>query len=140
MKKINLLTAFILLSIIAVACLATTLPDMIPTHLDINGEVDQYNSKWFVLVGLCIAFITAILIQIYLRKTNNKAPESLQSMMSIFLVVALTICWLPYIIATEMGQKNLLLYIGIFLGGLFVFMGNYMGLLKTNSVVGIRVK
>ncbi|SQI41444.1 Immunity protein sdpI [Leminorella richardii] len=140
MKKINLLTVLILLSSLIVVFLVTTLPDRVPIHLDMNGAVDQYSSKWFVLLGSCLASIATLLVQIYLRKTHNKAPEALQGMMSILLVVALTICWLPYVIATEFGQQNLLLYIGVFLGGLFIVMGNSMGLLKINSVVGFRVK
>jgi uncharacterized membrane protein len=140
MKKINVLTIFILLSSLIIAFLVTSLPDNVPIHLDINGVVDQYNSKWFVLVGPCIAFIMSLLIQVYLRKINNKSTEAIRSMMSIMLVAALAVCWLPYGIATEHGQQNILLYIGVFLGGLFIIMGNSMSLLKTNSVIGIRLK
>lgn len=141
MKKINLLTVLILLSTVLVAYLSIGLPDIVPVHINMNGDVDRYHSKWFILLGPAIALIGAISIQIYLRKTKNKSPEALQLMMSAILAVAaLGICWLPYIIATEIGLKNTTVMLGVPIGIMFVIMGNYMGLLKTNSVVGIRTK
>jgi uncharacterized membrane protein len=141
MKKINLLTIVILLSSLCIAYLVTLLPDgNVPLHLNINGEVDRYGSRWFVLLGPIIATVLAVLIQIYLRNTKNKSMEALQIMMSIILVIILGVCWLPYVIAISTNPKNIVIFIGIFLGIMFIFIGNYTGLLKTNTVVGIRVK
>ncbi len=140
MRKINILTVLILLSSIIVVGLVMALPDIVPVHININGDVDRYGSKWFVLLGSIIAFFAAALIQIYLRKTKNKSPEALQIMMTIILAVLIGVCWLPYIITTKTGLNNIQVIMGIFFSGMLIFMGNYMGLLKMNKVAGIRVK
>ena len=140
MKKINILSIFILLSSIVVACLITLLPDVVPVHVNINGEVDRYGSKWIVLLGPIIACVATILIQIFLRKTKNKSLEALQIMMTVILAVFVGVCWLPYIITTKVGLVNIQIIMGIFIGAMFIFMGNYMGLLKMNKIIGIRVK
>ena len=140
MKKINNLTVLILLSSIIVTALIMALPDIVPVHVNFKGEVDGYGSKWFVLLGPIIAFFAAALIQVYLRKTKNKSLEALQIMMAIMLAVFVGVCWLPYIITTETGLNNIQIIMGIFFSGIFIFMGNYMGLLKMNKVAGIRVK
>ena len=140
MKKINNLSVLILLSSIVVASFVTMLPDVVPVHVNINGEVDRYGSKWIVLMGPIIALLAATFIQIFLRKTKNKSPEALQIMMTVILAVLVGVCWLPYIITTKVGVVNIQIIMGIFIGGMFIFMGNYMGLLKMNKVVGLRVK
>ena len=140
MKKINNLSVLILLSSIVVASFVTMLPDVGPVHVNINGEVDRYGSKWIVLMGPIIALLAATFIQIFLRKTKNKSPEALQIMMTVILAVLVGVCWLPYIITTKVGVVNIQIIMGIFIGGMFIFMGNYMGLLKMNKVVGLRVK
>ena len=140
MKKINILTVLILISSIIVTVLIMALPDIVPVHVNFQGEVDGYGSKWFVLLGPIIAFFAVVLIQIYLRKTKNKSLEALQIMMAIMLAVFIGVCWLPYIITTKTGLNNIQIIVGIFFSGIFIFMGNYMGLLKMNKVAGIRVK
>ncbi len=140
MKKINILTVLILISSIIVTVLIMALPDIVPVHVNFKGEVDGYGSKWFVLLGPIIAFFAVVLIQIYLRKTKNKSLEALQIMMAIMLAVFIGVCWLPYIITTKTGLNNIQIIVGIFFSGIFIFMGNYMGLLKMNKVAGIRVK
>ncbi len=140
MKKINFLTILVVLSSIVVISLVLTLPEIVPVHLNLKGEVDRYGSKWLVLLGPVIALIATMAIQIYLRKVKNKSPEALQITMSVILAFIIGICWLPYIITTHTGLTNIGLILGVLFGGLLIFAGNYMGLLKTNRVVGVRVK
>jgi uncharacterized membrane protein len=64
MNKTYRLTAFVLILIHAVYIFwqLPTLPDVIPTHFGINGEIDSWGSKYTILLPLLIQLLVSLLL------------------------------------------------------------------------------
>jgi uncharacterized membrane protein len=119
-----------------------TLPDIIPSHFDINGKPDAYMPKtqlmlifFAVLLGLYILLTFIPLIDPFWKK--------IQSKYSIFLLLrdfVLLFFLYFYIIALIAGKEGHLsiVNIGIGFGFLFILLGNYLPKLPRNFFFGIR--
>jgi uncharacterized membrane protein len=142
MKINKWLIIVILLSAIGTIFVYQQLPNMVPGHWNLSGEVDQYNNKEFV-------FITALLplglyiLMVFLPKLDpkkaaylkhEKAYDIVQTSIVIFLIAT---HWLT--IAIALGYDvNIGRVIKIGLGVLFVVMGNYMSQIRHNYFFGIK--
>lgn len=60
----DILVLLIMLVIIEVICLF--LPAQIPIHINAQGEIDMYASKWFLLLGAAIPY------SVYLQFFRNR--------------------------------------------------------------------
>lgn len=113
----------------------------IPSHWNINGEVDRYMSKsqsmYFYLVPIFTYFIFFFAPKIDPKKKlnhNDKKFFQLRVIMAIFFSLIFT--YLIY--AFKHPDINSTKYIFIILGGFFMAMGNYMKTVKPNYLIGIR--
>ncbi len=119
----------------------SSLPDEIPSHWNIKGEIDGYGPKWVIFAGPLITIFIIILIEILTgidpRGNVSKFKPTV------------------YKIYTGFAGFNTLLYLGMYLSAqgfmvdvaflismgiliLFLILGNYMGKLRTNYFIGIR--
>jgi uncharacterized membrane protein len=142
--RANLLSyLFIIAAVAAAAFLYPRLPDAVPTHWNIEGEVDGYMSKpW----GVIVLPLSAILVFILMRLIPVISPkgyrtESFANVVHIFQVTAVGFASLVAILALLAGSgMNVPLNEVIFaaLGVLFMIIGNYMGKTRKNFFLGIR--
>jgi len=145
LSAILIFLCFIAMGIMAYTNYAA-LPSQIPTHWNINGDIDQYGPKDFTLYGipaLCLLmvisfwFIPAIGSSEQKNRYAQFAPA--WRAIQVILVVFFTYLYGIVIYATldpSLSMNRLM--IGGF-GGLLFFLGNYMGKLKQNAFVGIKV-
>jgi uncharacterized membrane protein len=149
MKKISVLDLGApivwLLPVVYLCLVYSTLPQNVPMHYDMYGNVNRYGSKSeFVAV---IGFMIGISALVYLLlkflplidpKKQVKYGESTFKKLAFGLVVFLTALNLLMIFAALHNgfkiEKMLLPVIGL----LFVFLGNMMNSIKPNYFAGIR--
>jgi len=133
----------LLLSFIAIPFIWSHLPGQIPTHWNLQGEVDDYSSKTFGLlfipllnIGLYLLFLYLPLIDPKKRITIDQKPiPVLRTFIVVFLLAIHT-----WMIAAGMGYEaasTKWIYLGI--AAFLVVMGNYLRTIQPNYFIGIRV-
>jgi len=131
-----------LLPLLYLGSLWNSLPESVPIHWNLEGEIDNWGSK-YILIGL--VFLMPILTYILMLVVPNIDPKKRIEAMGgkydqfKFIVVAFMSVLSIFIIYISKNQKlsspsMILVLVGI----LFVFMGNYFKVLKQNYFIGIK--
>lgn len=134
--------AIILISIIGTFFIFKSLPDQVPMHWNIKGEVDDYSAKSFVyltaLLPLALYFIMKIIPQIDPQKdAYDKHRNAYSATMFSVILFLIGIHWMT--IGYALGYPlDIIKYIMVALGILFIIIGNYMPQIKFNYFFGIR--
>ncbi|WP_042274401.1 SdpI family protein [[Clostridium] dakarense] len=122
------------------------LPNQIPVHYSLGGEVNRYGSKYESLVLPLICIIIAFLIP-YLSnrydKYDIKSKSNIRVNNLMFIVMNILNLFFLYNAYTMSDNLNGNLSSNIFNGILpitFIIMGNYMPKTTPNPVFGIRIK
>ncbi len=118
------------------------LPDRVPTHWGMDGQVDDYSSKAFGLLMMPVINVISAVILFFVPSIDPRR-QNLEligtKFQSLRLAIAFFISVLFYLIVQAMkGTPHILntVFVTIFL--LFAFLGNYMRALRPNYFVGIR--
>ena len=140
--------ALIAVSFAAPAWLYPGLPDRIPTHWDIRGEVDGYGGKWtlFLMPAIMVPFLALF----YFMPALSPRHFEVDTFRSMYLyIMDITFGLFAYMQAVLLyavyefvhGDRSFDLgrafFAGIFL--FFAMMGNVMGKVRKNFFIGIRV-
>lgn len=147
--RFKMITVVALINFALLMALTISLPDTVPNHVNSSNVIDGMGTKWYVpLMGAITALLPAFIggyKKITGEKSNVAKSENAEAM--IFMVITLVLIglsWMTYSISAsglKMGDKMSLpmdLVIGIPIGVLFVYLGNYMGVIKKNFYLGIR--
>ncbi|MCF7795601.1 SdpI family protein [Patescibacteria group bacterium] len=147
MRKINkiMIAEFSLLLIVLLITifLWNDLPDRIPMHWNINGEVDKYSNKLNGLLGLfSIPLLFSILYPIF-RKIDpkNKKYEQFEKTWKILNITIFSFFIYLYLITiflTLNPQYSIEPFILGGIGTMFIIMGNYMSKIKQNYFIGVK--
>lgn len=135
----------IILPLIYLSSVYKTLPQMVPTHFDLNGQPNDMSRKssLWVIVSICsglslmLFFLFRFLPQI---DPKRKAQESASTFIKISIGVVLLLSVISCLIVSS-AQKGTLsfgTFLPALLGVFFAFMGNVMHSLKPNYFAGIR--
>ena len=145
MKKIKIsIVCMMLLMFIVAAVSLMFLNDTIPTHFDINGNPDQFGSKYFVLIfpGISLLIgVSMLLISKYAKVSDNYKKYmlltgSVLQVMFLILIVIFILYVLSYV--DEFPTFDISKVMMILFGLLFIIMGNFMPKLEKNSTLGLR--
>ncbi len=118
------------------------LPEKVPIHWNINGEIDRYGNKielfWislFLPLGILLLMNIVPVID-----PKNKIQKMGKKYKNLKLFLVIFISGLSLIIILTAKNKALIKpsYIFIMLSFLFIFFGNYMKTIKPNYFIGIR--
>lgn len=121
-----------------------SLPEQVPTHWSIQGEADNYSHKAVAtlvmpLLPLAIYVLMTLLPQIDPKRQNySKFGASYEKIRLVIVVVMVGITVLPLLSALGYDIK-VDLVVRIFIPLLFIVLGNYMGKIKHNYFLGIKV-
>lgn len=143
MKKTILPIAIIISSLIISLLSYDKLPDQVPIHWDISGEVDLYASKTFALFLLPAMMVFVVLLRIVAPKIDPK-KENLQKNageLSTINVVTLLVLLVVHGLTVLVGmgyEINIAVIAPLVAGVLFVVIGNLMPRVRHNFTVGIR--
>ncbi len=125
------------------AYLYPSLPELIPTHWNFAGEVDDYTPKpWGVLImPLAAVMVFVIMKLIPVVSPKGFRTDRFRGVVNIFTVVLvgfLSAVGLLLLLAASGRnvQMNEMVFAGV--GLLFIVLGNYMSKVRKNFFIGIR--
>ena len=158
MKKAMWIISFIPLAL--TAAVLQFLPDMVPMHYDLAGNIDRWGSKFEELILPAIAIVLALLWTLMIRYYQNKAAmaaeekeraEALSNAKVLGIVGTAVAAFFTVLQGYNLyhayadakaGSQTAAVDTGrvlcIVLGLLFIVLGNFMPKTRTNSVVGLR--
>ena len=133
----------ILLTIIPIAYLLfnwNTLPEQMPIHFDFDGEPNGYGSKMvYLILPLGLYLLMLVLPFIDPRKSNYEIFSDTYYKLRIILTVFIGTIDTVIINNSLHGIEKMGLVIPILIMLIFTLLGNYMGNIRPNYFVGIKV-
>lgn len=138
-----LLVALICLAFLGGLMLYPALPDQIPTHWNVRGQIDDYGSKGFTALGFPLLILGLYFLLTYLPKIDPRKENYLKFASTYnvikWIIVLFMLGMYGLMLAVAMGyavKVDLVVRAGV--AFLLIFLGNYMGKVRTNYFVGIR--
>ena len=147
MKKKNsivliLTTLGTLIPIILGIILYDKLPEQIPSHFNMAGEVDGYMAKNIMIFGMPLGLAT---LNVFVNFSLEADPKKQNANKTIKLIgkciIPITSCmFFPISLLYAMGYEvPVHIIVPCFVGILFVVMGNYLPKSKQSYTVGIKL-
>lgn len=142
-KAIAIMWLFSLLPFLLVALAWPYLPERVPTHWGLNGQVDGYSAPG-VLWLLCAINLPLSAGMQFLPRLDPKKEnyEKFQSYYDFFgpLVPLILLCCMGITLSESLwpGRINVGRVITLLVGALFLVLGNIMGKVKSNWFMGVR--
>ena len=140
--KLILTSLLVLLPLAAGLLLWNRLPAQLPMHWNAAGEVDGWGSRWMVvcLLPLFLLLIHWVCVVACFIDPKNKGQnrKALGLVLWVCPAVSLLAGFMSFSSALGMGLRIEKLVL-IFLGLLFIIIGNYLPKCKQNYTIGIRV-
>lgn len=152
MKNKYRIVAFLAVLPLIVSCIALIfLPDRVPMHYDIAGEIDRWGAKYQVLIIPAIIIGTAFFLLLMAKHYGSKKEAYNNEKVLLYASNALIIflnmlcyyfLYLAFVNARGrvINQINSMQITFMTLGLLLIVLGNIMPKLKTNIVLGVRTK
>lgn len=141
--KLLLVTSLvILLPILAGVALWNQLPERVPMHWDVNGEVDGWGSKGVFVFGMPLLLLgiqwLCVLGTLSDPKKKNHGEKILRLVFWIIPVLSVFLSVLTYFAA--LGKDvQMETVMPIFIGLVFVIVGNYLPKCKQSYTIGIKI-
>jgi len=117
------------------------LPDIIPTHWNAAGEIDDYGSKYMlVLLGFMLPVLTYMIFTLvpYLKSWGWQPSSVIKYNKFKFIITVLMSALAIYIMYITYHQSRFTLRIFTIIGLIFTIIGNYLPTIKRNKLIGIR--
>lgn len=136
------LLCIVVLPFLYLAFIYTSLPDIVPTHWNIEGQIDGRGSKQLLwIIPFATSFLGYVLMSIVPKIDPKKQIKQMGAkfyQLKFIVVLFLTVLGLYILYATKqesMSNPNILL---ILIGVFFTALGNYLPSVKPNYFVGLR--
>ena len=132
----------ILLPILAGLFLWNQLPEQLPMHWDVNGQVDGWGSKTFVVVGMPLIMLAAQWLCVLATMADPKQKDHSEKVLQLvfWIIPLLSLVLFAITFAVGLGkQVPVEVILTLFLGFLFTVIGNYMPKCKQNYTIGIKI-
>ena len=141
--KLLILTSILtLLPILAGVVLWNQLPEQMPTHWNAAGEVDGWSSKPFAVFGLPLILLAAqwlcVLATTTDPKRQNHSEKIYHLVFWIIPVLSIVLHAVTYLTVLGVGVR-IEMVMPIFMGLLFVIIGNYLPKCKQSYTIGIKI-
>ena len=141
-KTLILTSAVILLPILIGILLWNKLPDSMATHFNFDNAADGYREKWFAVIIepfilLALHLIMAMIIAADPRKKNISSKVY---GITIWIIPASSLALAVVIYPYNLGiHFNISLFLGIFLGVIYIILGNYLPKTRQNYTIGFKL-
>ena len=142
LKTLIITGLIILLPIVFVLIKWNTIPDTIPIHFNVSGEVDQYGNKSVLIIAPIIILLLQWVGVVDAHFKNKKSPLK-QPYVKVISWVCASVSFAISIMMYNAAIGKLMTVhrtLPIIIGVLFVIMGNLMPKFQKNKFVGLRVK
>ena len=119
------------------------LPDRLPTHWNIHGEVDGWGNKFMGLLFMPLLVLGLYLLLLLLPlfdpgKANYQNFQKAYGIIRIVLVAYMAAIYAATLFAAFGNSVNMTTVILPLVGVLFIVLGNFLGKIRPNWFVGIR--
>ena len=124
------------------AILWDRLPDVMATHFGFNDQPDGFGGKAFVVFAMPLIMLALLWAGAFITAHDPKKQNISGKMFSLVLwiVPAVSLIMAAVLYPYNLGYRMDMTFImGIFLGLMFVIIGNYMPKARPNYTIGIRV-
>ena len=141
-KTVIITVIIMFLPIIAGLVLWQKLPDRLPTHWNFAGEVDGWSSKPFAVLVIPLILMVIHLIGIFATSADPKNQGLNTKLMGLVLWICpvLSVIVMTCTYASALGMNvNVEFVIPLFMGILFLIIGNYLPKCEQNYTVGIKL-
>ena len=142
LKTLLIASAIILLPVLAGVILWNQLPEQMPSHWNVSGEVDGWSSKPFVVFGLPLILLAAqwlcVLVTSVDPKKANHADKVVQLVIWIIPVLSVVLHTVTYALALE-KEVRVEVVMPVLMGLVFAIIGNYLPKCKQNYTIGIKI-
>lgn len=142
LKVLIIASIIILLPILAGVVLWDKLPEQIPTHWNSAGEIDGWSSKPFAVFGipllmLCFQWI-CVVATLADPKKHNHSEKILHFVFWFIPFITVFLFVLTY--SAAMGKEvPIETIMPMFIGLVFVIIGNYLPKCRQNYTIGIKI-
>lgn len=135
----KVITGLTVLSFIGTLIVFPILPSNIPIHWSMDGNV-RMADKWVALITALMPALVYALKYLYSSKAREdyeKNNDIRDIVMMTTAAVLIAVHWAALLIA--LGYNIDIIFAGKFFAGVeFIVLGNYLGRIKQNSMMGIR--
>lgn len=142
-KKTLILTSIIiLLPIISGIILWDKLPDTMAIHFGVDNEANGFSSKFFAVIGLPVVLLAIHLFSAIVTAKDPRKQNISDKMYNLVLWIAPCISLFVGVLmyAYNLGMKiNITLFAYIFVGMIFIIIGNYLPKIRQNYTIGIKL-
>ena len=143
-KGLMILTSvLILLPIAAGVVLWGQLPEVMPIHWGANGEADGRSRRPVAVFGMPLLLLAVHWIGMWVTDldSRNKTQNPKVRNLMMWLLPAVSLLGNGSTYAAALGQEmDILRYVYLLLGLLFIIIGNYMPKCRQNWFIGIKIK
>ncbi|MBR0599995.1 SdpI family protein [Sinanaerobacter chloroacetimidivorans] len=134
----------LLIPIIIAVFVYPYMPDQVPMHWNINGEVDNYGSKtvgtfMMPLMNAGLYFLFILLPKLDPRKENYQKFLGSYQIIRYAVHVFMALMFLLVVAASLGYAVDIGLWVSVGVDVLFIIMGNIMGRVRHNYFVGFRL-
>ena len=142
MKRLILTSIIMLIPMVVGLLLWNRLPELVPSHWGIDGQVDSWSSKAFAVFGfpgllLAIHWV-CVLVSSADPGSKNYHPKMLTLVLWICPVLSLVLSTLVYTTALGYGL-NVEIIMPILVGLMFIIVGNLLPKCRRSYTLGIKL-
>ena len=142
LPKLIITSLITLIPIIIGIVLWDKLPDQVPIHWDINGEVDRFATKIqavFAMPLVLVAFQWICVLGTLLDPKKQNIGDKMFTLV-LWIIPVISLLCNSMVFATALGHEvSVEIIMPLFMGALFVIIGNYLPKCKQSYTVGIKL-
>jgi uncharacterized membrane protein len=142
-KTLTLTTIITLLPIFVGVFYWNQLPDKMATHFDMTGTPNGWSSKWFAVIGIPVVLAVVNVLCTILTETDPRRHKYPEKMMKLVYWICPVVSWIcaGLTISYELGIEFAAMpkFGSLFMGIMFVVIGNYLPKVKQNYYMGIKL-
>lgn len=118
------------------------LPDVMATHFGTNNEADGFSSKPFAVFGTPVLLLAILWLGAIVTandpKKKNISPKMFNLMLWIAPAISIFVAAAMY--PVNLGyQVDIGFFAGLFMGLIFIVIGNYLPKARQNYTIGIKI-
>lgn len=142
MKK-NLAIIISIISLVATIFVVQTLPETIPMHWNVQGQIDGYGSKNMLFILAILPFFIELLMRVTKKIDPKRNKIEIRSssydiIRTIVTLLFVAINW-TIILVIKYDEIPMNVIMSVILGVGFIILGNYMPRVPQNHFVGVRL-
>ena len=142
LPKLIITSLITLIPIVIGLILWDKLPDQVPMHWSAQGEVDGYGTKFqavFLMPLVLVAFHWICVLGTSLDPKKQNINDKIFTLV-LWIIPVISLLCNSMVFATALGHKvSVEIIMPLFMGALFVIIGNYMPKCKQSYTVGIKI-